>query len=118
MHKNTVMFVIIAALAGFIGGFLLANSINRSEMAALRANGTQPAASNSNISQAQDETELTPGEIRGKIAEADKNPTNFAFQKNLGVALYRYAAMKQDDNLLSEATRILDRAYSLNDRDF
>jgi tetratricopeptide (TPR) repeat protein len=118
MHKNTVIFVIVAAVAGFIGGFLLANSLNRSEMATLRAQNGRTETANSNTSQGQPETELTSDEISSKIAEADKNPGNFAFQKDLGIALYRYATMKQDEDLLNESARILDRANALNNRDF
>ena len=118
MHKNTFLFVIIATLVGFIGGFLLANSLNRSEMATLRAQTGRTETTNSNTSQTQPQTELTSDEIKAKIAEADKNPGNFAFQKDLGMALYRYASMKQDDSLLPEAARILERANSLNANDF
>jgi tetratricopeptide (TPR) repeat protein len=118
MDKNTVLIAAIALLAGFIGGFLLANSMNRSEMNALRA-GVRPAG-NSNTagpSQSTGDT-LSPEEIRAKIAEADSSPDNFAFQKSLGVALYRYGAMKQDLAVLEESVRILARATALNARDF
>ena len=115
MHKNTILFVIIAAFAGFAGGFWLANSINRS---AMNSTGPLPASSNSNRSQPKEETDLTDDEIKAKITEADKNPTNFAFQKELGIALYSYAVMKKDPSLFPEAVRILDRAGSLNAKDF
>lgn len=124
MDKNTILFVIIALLAGFIGGFLLANSINRSEMNALRAQGgrqtAQPVQSNqgnNSQNQNQDQT-LSDVELKSKIAEADNNPSNFAFQKDLGIALYRYATMKKDASVLAESQRILERANSLNNRDF
>ncbi len=115
MHKNTIFFVLIAAFAGFVGGFWLANSINRSAMNSV---GPLPASSNSNRSQPKEETDLTDDEIKAKITEADKNPTNFAFQKELGVALYSYAVMKKDASLFPEAVRILERAGSLNAKDF
>ncbi|MFN0140474.1 MAG: tetratricopeptide repeat protein [Pyrinomonadaceae bacterium] len=119
MDKNTILLMIIALLVGLIGGFLLANSMNRSEINALRASGgrqsSQPAQSNQITPQEQT---LTDAELKAKIAEADKSPSNFAFQKDLGIALYRYAAMKQDVTILGEAQRILERAYSLNGRDF
>jgi len=116
MDKNTVLFVIIALLAGFIGGFLLANSMNRAEINALRAAGGRQT-SQPNTNSQQDQT-LSDAELKAKIAEADKNPTNFTFQKDLGIALYRYAAMKQDLGILTESRRILERASSLNSRDF
>lgn len=117
MQKNTLLFVIVALFAGFVGGFWLANSINRSAM-----NSAAPqrpaAASNSNTQQPKEEPELTDAEIKAKIAEADKNSTNFGFQKDLGVALYKYSTMKQDLDLLKEAARILERAKGLNAKDF
>ena len=119
MDKNTILYVIIALLAGFIGGFLLANSMNRTEINALRGQGgrqtSQPAQGNQ--SNPQDQT-LSEAELKAKIDEADKSPSNFAFQKDLGIALYRYAAMKQNVTILTEAQRILERANSLNGRDF
>jgi tetratricopeptide (TPR) repeat protein len=117
MDKNTVLIAAIALLAGFIGGFLLANNMNRSEMNELRA-GVRPAG-NSNTAPGQPAGDtLSPEEIRAKLAEADASPDNFAFQKSLGVALYRYGAMKQDLGVLEESVRILTRASSLNAKDF
>src|SRR6187551_2370736 len=117
MDKNTVMFVIIAALAGFIAGFVLANKLNGSEMATLRAGVAQPAPPSNTAPAApvgnRPEDTLSTEEIKAKIAEADKNPGNFSFQKDLGVALYKYGAMKQDESLLEEAVRILERARSI-----
>ncbi|MEP6788574.1 MAG: tetratricopeptide repeat protein [Acidobacteriota bacterium] len=118
MHKNTLLLVIIGTLAGFIGGFLLANSLNRSETAALRAQTARTDAPSSNAASQKPEPELSTDEIRAKIAEADKNAGDFSYQKNLGIALYRYSAMKQDNSLLNDAARILDRAYALNGSDF
>lgn len=116
MDKNTVMVAIIALLLGFIGGFLLANSMNRAEMLSLRSQGAPQSAQPS--SNTQQGPTLSDEELRAKIAEADKNPSNFGFQKELGIALYRYAAMQQDVNILNESLRILERANSLNGRDF
>jgi len=121
MDKNTVLYVIAALLVGFIGGFLLANSMNRSEMNVLRSQAAVPTASGSNTASApgsQAEPALSDEELKAKIAEADKNPANFEFQKNLGTALYKYAAMKQLPGLLPETLRILERAEALNNKDF
>ncbi len=114
MHKNTFAFVVVAAIGGFVAGFWFANSINRS------AGSVAPdQASNTNsstVTQGSD-TELSDAEIRAKITEADSNPRNLSFQRDLGVSLYRYAAMKQDIGLLSESARILERAKALDPRD-
>ena len=121
MDKNTVLYVIASLLLGFIGGFLLANSMNRSEINALRTQPAQTAPANSagSATQANDnEPSLSDAEINAKIADADKNPTNFDYQKNLGSALYKYASMKNLPALLPDVVRILERADSLNNKDF
>jgi tetratricopeptide (TPR) repeat protein len=116
MQKQTILYVIIALLVGFISGFILANSLNRSDQtpvaAMMPANASQPTAG------AGPEPTLNPDEIRAKVAEADKNADNFSFQKDLGLSLYRYGAMTQDAEVLSQARRLLDRARSLDGRDF
>jgi len=115
MNQTTVLVAIAALLAGFIGGFLLANKLNGAEIAALKSQAGRAPQANSN--QASDDNTLSPEEIRAKIEEADRNASNFSFQKDLGIGLYRYATMKQDIALFSEAVRLLERASSLNDRD-
>lgn len=118
MNNNTILYVIIAALVGFIAGFMLANKLNGSEMATLRSQTVQKAPANTGQATAPATETLTDDELTAKIAEADKNPSNFSFQKDLGVSLYRYAALKQDTKLLAESARILERAELLNPRDF
>lgn len=117
MHKNTFAFVVVAALGGFVAGFWLANSINRSAGSVPTAVGNSSAANSMPATNTSD-TELSDAEIRAKIAEADKSPSNLSFQRDLGISLYRYAAMKQDPELLGEAVRILERADSLKKDDF
>ena len=116
MQKQTVLYIIIALLTGFIAGFMLANSLNRTDYApaagAMPTNGSVPNTG------AQSESSLSPDEIRAKVAEADRNADNFAFQKDLGLSLYRYGAMTQNAEVLQEAERLLNRASSLNPRDF
>jgi len=119
MDKNSVLVAIIALLSGFIGGFLVANSLNRSEINSLRVGSVvQSSAPNTGSKTTPDDQTLSPAEIKSKIDEADKNPDNFSFQKNLGIALYRYGAMKQDENVIGEAARILTRANTLDEKDF
>lgn len=118
MEKNTILVATITLLVGFIGGFLLANSINRSEMNAMRAQAGPSSASNTSQPGNNDDPSLSQDEIRAKIAEADKNADNFTFQKDLGIGLYRYGAMKQDLGVLAESARILTRANSLDPKDF
>ena len=100
----------------FAGGFLLANAINRSELNDLKAENSRLKVANSNGGDSQ-ESVLSAEEIGSKIAEADANPANFQFQKDLGLALYKYASMKQDPALIKEAARLLDRANKLQSGD-
>jgi len=118
MHRNTLAFVIAAAVGGFIAGFWLANSLNRSATNAGVVTNPMTTPANNNSSTTRSQNELSPDELRAKIAEADKNPTNFAYQKDLGTALYRYAAMQQEVPLFRQAIRILERADSINQKDF
>jgi tetratricopeptide (TPR) repeat protein len=117
MAKNTVLLVLIALLSGFIAGFLLANSMNRSEMNALRAGSTFSAVGEPSSTDSS-QPNLSAEEIMAKIAEADQNPQNFSFQRDLGLALYRFAAMQGDPDLLAESARLLERANKLQPRDF
>ena len=118
MNKNSVLFIILGVLAGFIAGFLVANKLNSSEIATLRAQAPLQKPANSNQAPQSDGQSLSPTELKAKITEADKNPTNLSYQKNLGISLYRYASMKQDNDLLTESIRILTRANSLDAKDF
>src|SRR4028119_463862 len=102
MNGKVFWLSIVAVTVSFAGGFLLANALNRSELNNLRAENERLKTSQNNSNQNQSGLALGDEEIREKIAEADLNPDNLAFQKNLGMALYRYAAMKQDAELLSE----------------
>ena len=95
----------------------MANAFNRSELEKLRVENeklkTAPAPSASTT----DET-LTEEEIDQKIKEADQNPDNFNFQKDLGIALYRYATMKQKVAMLNDVERLLTRANTINANDY
>jgi len=118
MNGKVFWLSITAVVASFICGFLLANALNRTELNALRAE-RDGGLKNSSTNAKQNESELTLSdeEVREKIAEADRNPANYAFQKNLGLALYRYAAMRQDSKMLAEVGRLLSRAYENNPQD-
>lgn len=115
MDKKIIWLSVLAVIISFIGGFLLANAFNRSEINQLRAENGRLKAARSNTNS---EADLTADEIRQRIAEADENAQNFSFQKNLGLALYRYGAIKQDVKLLSDTAILLERAHGLNPKDY
>ena len=114
MTKQTVLIAIIAALAGFIGGFMLANTLNRGDA---RAVALPQGASTPNLTDPNQGTTLSPEEIRSRVAAADADPKNFSYQKNLGLSLYQYASLKQDPAILPEAIRIMQRALDLDPED-
>lgn len=118
MNGKALALSIVAVIVGFVGGFVLANALNKTELNNLRADNERLKNAAADTNQTQTGPTLSDAEIREKIAEADGNPTNFAFQKNLGIALYRYAAMKQNVELFAEVKRILSRANELNNRDY
>ncbi|MBA3633138.1 MAG: tetratricopeptide repeat protein [Acidobacteria bacterium] len=117
MNTKFFWLSIIAVIISFIGGFLVANALNRNEINLLQAENGRLKNVQAKVDQTSAELSLSSEEIRQKIAEADQNPTNFTFQKNLGIALYNYASMKQDADLLSEISRILTRVYENNPKD-
>jgi tetratricopeptide (TPR) repeat protein len=116
MTKQTLLIAIAACLAGFIGGFMFANSLNRSELAAKTLQAQQPVQGPAGDAPTGPPV-LTPDEIKAKIESADKNPSDLAFQKSLGLSLYRYASVKQDAALLPETIRIMQRALDLDPAD-
>jgi tetratricopeptide (TPR) repeat protein len=114
MNTKALALSIIAVFLGFVGGFLLANTLNRKELEALRAETAQLK----NAPAKTPDLTLADEEIQKKIAEADQNPNDFEFQKNLAIGLYRYAGMKQEAKFLPEVVRLLKRANGLNPQDY
>jgi tetratricopeptide (TPR) repeat protein len=117
MNTKFIWLFIIAIIISFIGGFLIANALNRNEINLLEAENGRLKNVQAKADQTDAELSLSSEEIRQKIAEADQNPTNFTFQKNLGIALYNYASIEQDTDLLTEISRILTRVYENNPKD-
>ena len=118
MNRKSLWISIIAVIISFAGGFILANALNRNEMDDLRAENSRLKTDSSGLEGAESEASLSESEIRQRIMEAEQNPDNFSFQKNFGLALYRYAVIKQDDKMLAEVEKILNRAYHLNEKDY
>jgi tetratricopeptide (TPR) repeat protein len=117
MTSRSIWIAIIASVLSFVAGFLFANTLNRRELTANQAGTEAPkTVQNSNVSDPAELT-LTSEEIQKKIASADENPGNFTFQKNLGMSLYRYAAIKEDAALLPDALRIMERALAMQPAD-
>lgn len=117
MHQRTILIAAAACLAGFVAGFMFANSLNRNQMAGQVSPPQQTAANTAPSGQSPGSDVLSPEEIKAKVASADQNPTDFGYQKSLGLSLYRYASLKQDAGLLPDAIRIMQRAQDLDPAD-
>jgi tetratricopeptide (TPR) repeat protein len=117
MTKQTILIAIATGLAGFIAGFMLANTLNRSEMAMKTLPVGQQAPTQQAGNTSANSTTLSPEEIKARIDSADRNPEDFSFQKNLGLSLYRYSSLKQDGSILPDAIRIMQRALDLDPAD-
>ncbi len=118
MNKKIFWLTIVAVIASFAGGFLLANSLNKKDLDALRSENENLKKPQSMDDSEGEDFSLSKEEIAAKIAEADRNPNNVDFQKNLGLALYNYASMKQNTELLGEVSRLISRVYADNPNDY
>lgn len=115
MRSSAVWISLIAGIVCFVAGFSFANYLNRTELSGLRGENerlksSQPSDTN--------QLDLSNEEIEAKLAEAQQNSDNFAFQKSLGLGLYRYGAIKQDKAIIEKALPVLVRAYGLDPDDY
>jgi uncharacterized protein YneF (UPF0154 family) len=108
---------LVAVIASFFGGFLMANALNRAELNSLKAENEKLKTTAKDIQSNDQQPALDDSELKAKIAQADQNPQDFDFQKKLGLALGKYASIKQNPDLLKEAVRILARANGLQKSD-
>lgn len=104
-------------ILSFAGGFLVANSFNRNELESVRAENDRLRVNVAETSNKAAEFELSAEEIKTRIAEADGNPGNVKFNRDLAIALYRYGAIKKDVPILSESVRLLGRIQTLDQKD-
>jgi tetratricopeptide (TPR) repeat protein len=58
----------------------------------------------------RNENILSADELHHAIVKADADKGNLPLQRNLGIALFRYAALEQKTDLLPHAVRLLKRA--------
>ena len=117
MERKYIWISLVAVALSFVGGFLLANSINRGEITILRGENERLKTTGQPDQGNGDDLTLSNQEIEQKLAEAEQNAGNFQYQRNLGLALYRYSAMKQDPELVDKAIPVLERANTLNSSD-
>jgi tetratricopeptide (TPR) repeat protein len=101
----------------FAGGFLIANSFNRSELESVRSENDRLKANVAEATNKSAEFTLSDEEIKARIAEADGSPSNLKFNRDLGIALYRYGVIKKDVQILSESIRLLNRVNAADPKD-
>jgi tetratricopeptide (TPR) repeat protein len=124
VNKNNLLYGIVGLLAGFIVGFLIANSVSHKAGGAPGAKLTPPGAnapaqnsSQSSASDSSDSPTLSDEEVQKAIATGDQKPDDIEFQRKLGMALYKYVSFSQDGRYLPDVARFLKRAYDANPKD-
>jgi tetratricopeptide (TPR) repeat protein len=101
-------------LIGLIIGFIAANKSlrNNSEIQQMQTAKAETKPKTQETPQISDE------ELSAKIAEADKNPNDIEFQKDLGIALFKFSNMQNDSKYLPDVIRLLKRAEQKNPKDY
>lgn len=117
MKQVSIWVALLVAFVAFAAGFWFANTLNRTQVTTPSPTSSTAGQTTAFSNPAEQDLTLTSDEIEAKISEAQQNAGNFAFQKELGLALYRYGAMKEDKAIIERSIPILDRAYKLNGED-
>ena len=114
--RVSIWVTIGAVIAAFVAGFSFANYLNRSQMTGIQTppGNTAPVMGQTGAQQAT----LSDEEIEAKLKEAEANASDFAFQKGLGLGLYRYGAVREDRAIIEKSIPVLERANNLNPDDF
>ena len=118
MNRTAGLITLVAGIICFIAGFVFANFLNRSALLDLAAENERLKSEQTQNTKAEQDITLSDDEISAKLAEAEQNPSNFAFQKSLGLGLYRYGAAKKDKSIIEKALPPLERAHSLDTKDY
>lgn len=132
LNKRVLLAGAVGILVGFLGGFFLANGINRAEQDKLRAElataraggGAQPDSGAGKAQQASAPADgdsfptLTDEQLSNAVKQADADPSNVELQHKVGQALYFYAWEKGNAQILPEVARILKRAHTLDPQNY
>ena len=123
MRKFDLWYLLIGTTIGLIAGFWAANAFYRSQagqiptaqtVAPINANqAVTTAAAQPQSSQTTAAVEkLSDDELRRAIAKVEQNPNDLKQHRDLGLNLYRYAALEQKVELLPDVIRLLERAQT------
>lgn len=113
MKKENILFAVIGLLAGFIGGFFLANSINRNasmQTPAAQISANAPFANPQNNPQTQsveikDNQGAMIPEVAQTLDKAQKEPDNFAAQIQAGQMYARIQNTAKANEFLQRAVQ-------------
>lgn len=116
MKQNALIYGSLGLLIGLIIGFWIANAYNRNfSVPPVVQNSSQ--LSRTPKSESFDE-KLSREEIAASFAAAESRKDDREFQKKLGLALARYAAIQNDSSFLTELILLLERTNRLfNEKD-
>ncbi len=126
MSTQKIIYLLVGIVAGFMLGFGFANSVNRDEQDALRAEvrrlrtTSTPAAgaTTGNTAAGSSDTRLSEEDLRRAIETGDAAPADIELQRNLGRGLYLYAVNSGNTPLLNDASRMLERAHKSDPKDY
>src|ERR1044072_1199158 len=132
LNNKALIAGALGVLLGFLGGFFLANGINRAEQDKLRSElataraGASPQGSEAGKGQTASAPggsgdslpTLTDEQLNAAVKQADADPSNVELQNKVGQALYFYVWEKGNAQILPEVARILKRAYTLDPKNY
>lgn len=138
MSKSKIILLAIGLGVGFIVGFFVADSANRRERDALRAEnarfksgplaagggvGSGAAASTTQpVARPEEDPsgipKITEEQMRAAIRKADANPSDADIQKKTGQVLFIYATQTGNSAVMPDAARILRRAHEAEPKDY
>jgi tetratricopeptide (TPR) repeat protein len=99
---------------GLVIGFMLANSYNRQNL----GQNNVPSQVSEVSNEKSQELDVSDEEIKQKLTEAEQNPNNLQFQKDLGIALFRFSNLKNSKVWLPDIIRLLNRVYEKDQKDY
>ncbi|HST53560.1 MAG TPA: tetratricopeptide repeat protein [Pyrinomonadaceae bacterium] len=133
VNVKLALIFVVGAVAGFVVGFALANSVNRQEQDRLRVELARaqtgataketPAAGPKQATRAAADDDasiptLTDEQLKNAIAKADASPGDAELQKQVGQNLYVYSWVKGNASILPDVARILKRAHEDDSKDY
>lgn len=131
--RTKIIYAALGLIAGLVIGFTITNELNRRDIEVLRAqvaqarSGTATAIASENAAAAppdssatddDDAPRLTREEVKTAVARADEKASDVYQQRYLGQMLYLYASQTDDAETLSDAARLLERAHTLDPKNY